>query len=119
LLSLDRVIPEQLAKENFSRIKIPHFLLTYAFLLYQQGQNAEALRLFDRFSDEELKEGRLPLVYGLIAAANGKPEVAKQFFGLAEKNPNLLPEEKNLISQAGNPDKPVSRSQRTPVTRRN
>ena len=120
LLSLDRAIAEQLAKENFLRDpKNPAFLLTYAFFLYQQGQNGEALKLFDGFSDEELKEGRLPLVYGLIAAAAGKTEVAKQFFDLAEKNPKLLPEEKNLISQAGNPIKPASRSQTTPVTRRN
>ena len=120
LLSLDRAIAEPLAKENFIKDpKNPAFLLTYVFLLYQQGQNDEALKLFDGFSEEELKEGRLPLVYGLIATASGKPEVAKQFLGLAEKNPDLLPEEKSLISQAGKSVKPASRSQTTPVTRRN
>ncbi|MEO8425540.1 MAG: tetratricopeptide repeat protein [Verrucomicrobiota bacterium] len=118
LLSLDRAIAEQLTKENFVKDpKNPAFLLTYVFLLYQQGQNEEAVKLFDGFSDEELKEGRFPLVYGLVAAARGKPEVAKQFFALAEKNPNLLPEEKSLISQAGKAVKPASHSQTTPGTR--
>jgi tetratricopeptide (TPR) repeat protein len=120
LLSLDRAIAEQLTKENFAKDrKNPAFLLTYVFLLYQQGRNEEALKLFDGLSEEELREGRLPFVYGLIAAAGGKPELAKQFLDLAEKNPDLLPEEKSLISQASKPVKPASRSQTTPVTRRN
>lgn len=68
---------------------------TYAFALLVNKRNKEALKEIEKIPNDKLKEPAFALYYGLILAANGNLEPARDFLKLTEKE-RLLPEESSL-----------------------
>ena len=95
LVSKDTSLANRLAQEVCAReTNNPALLITYAYSLHTQGRDDEALRLFSSLSGKQLAEGKLSLYYGLVLAATGQQEMARNYFELAEKRSDLFPEEK-------------------------
>jgi hypothetical protein len=72
---------------------------TYAFGLYTQGDFNGALKVLDSLSDDQLREPSLAAYYGVILAASGSRQKAREYFKLSA-SAKLLPEEKELIAKA-------------------
>jgi hypothetical protein len=80
----------------------PIFVSTYAFSLHRQGRSDEALQIMNSLKREQLEEPSTAAYYGVVLAAAGAPDAAREFLDLAE-NAKLLPEEKDLVTLARQP----------------
>jgi cytochrome c-type biogenesis protein CcmH/NrfG len=75
------------------------FVSTYAFSLYLQGKNPEALKLFQSLPAHDLQNPSNSGYYGLVLKATGDSTSAKAFLNWSSKG-LLLPEEKKLFADA-------------------
>ena len=103
LLDAQELKPHDLARSLFdSAPDNPSYISTYAFSLYLQKKNAEALKVIQKLNPEELKKPSNAGYYGLILKANGDPAKAKTYLNLAATaaKSTLLPEEKRQFDQA-------------------
>ncbi len=77
----------------------PYVISTYAYSLYLQQKNPEALRLLEGLKPEELEEPSIAGYYGVILAGAGDTAKARHYLerGLQAR---LLPEERTLITKA-------------------
>ncbi|HEY0370245.1 MAG TPA: hypothetical protein VGC85_11660 [Chthoniobacterales bacterium] len=75
------------------------FASTYAFALLSKGDVAGALNVMDRLSSNQLREPAASTYYGIILAAAGKKDKAREFLGRSAET-TLLPEEKALVEKA-------------------
>ena len=75
------------------------YVSTYAFSLYTKGDVKGALRVMDQLSQDQLRDPGVAVYYGLILAAAGQKEKAREHLGRATQA-NLLPEEKALVAKA-------------------
>jgi predicted Zn-dependent protease len=92
--------PHALARDVYQKAPTNSaFASTYAFSLYLQNKNVEALQVMEKLAAKDLEAPGIAGYYGLILQANGKPEKARPYFELTSKGP-LLPEEKKLMEKA-------------------
>lgn len=100
LLNASEIKPYDLAREVYqSSPTNADFVSTYAFSLYLQGKNAEALKLFQSLPAHDLQSPSNAGYYGLVLKATGDRTSAKAFLNWAARG-QLLPEEKKLFGDA-------------------
>jgi predicted Zn-dependent protease len=76
-----------------------YYRSTYAFSLYLQGKNADALKIMSQLTPEELSNSERAGFYGLILKASGQNLEASTYLNRSFKG-QLLPEERALFQQA-------------------
>lgn len=100
LLGASEVRPHDMASAVYkSDPKNPAYASTYAFALYQQKQYADALKVMQQLTPQQLSQPNIAGYYGLILTATGHAAEAKSYFAIAQKS-FLMPEEKSLFSAA-------------------
>jgi tetratricopeptide (TPR) repeat protein len=72
---------------------------TYAFSLHLQGRTREGLAALDSLPSLSLEYPDVALYYGLLLAADGQKDRARQFLARSQAA-TLLPEEKALLTEA-------------------
>jgi Flp pilus assembly protein TadD len=77
----------------------PVFASTYAFSLYLQGRSKEGIEVLRALKPEELADPAVAVYYGLLLAAVGETEAAKDYLDKSAKA-FLLPEELALVASA-------------------
>ena len=77
------------------------YVSTYAFSLYTNGDVEGALRAMDQLGPEQLRDPSIAVYYGVVLAAAGQKEKAREYLRRAAEA-NLLPEEKALVTKAQN-----------------
>ena len=100
LLGANELNPYALAQAAYAGTpKNPSFAATYAYSLYLQKKNAEALKVMQQLAAQDLANPAIAGYYGLILKATGNAEKARSYLNLALKV-RLLPEEQTLFQQA-------------------
>jgi Flp pilus assembly protein TadD len=102
LLGAQEYKPYELARDVYE--KAPdnsNFISTYAFSLYLQGKNADALKLIQQLKPEELKDPSIAGYYGVILKATGNSAKARTYLDIALKGQSL-PEERLLFEKVKN-----------------
>ena len=102
-LLLNRQVNEahEIARENFQLHPQDGVILsTYAFSLHLQGRTGEGLKLFDQLTRAELRKPGVATYYGVLLAAAGQTDPAREYLDLAAQSNQLLPEEKTLLANA-------------------
>jgi len=77
------------------------YLSTYAFSLLSRGDVKAAVTAMDRLGPEQLREPAVATYYGIILAAAGQKDKAREFLRRSSEA-HLLPEEKALTAKAEN-----------------
>jgi tetratricopeptide (TPR) repeat protein len=75
------------------------YVSTYAFSLYTKGDVKGALQAMDQLSQDQLRDPSVAVYYGIVLAAAGQKEKAREHLGRAAQA-SLLPEEKALVAKA-------------------
>ena len=75
------------------------YVSTYAFSLYAKGDVKGALQAMDQLSQDQLRDPSVAVYYGVVLAAAGQKEKAREYLRRAAEA-NLLPEEKALVEKA-------------------
>jgi len=91
-----RKIAAELASKDPSNAS---FLSTYAFSLYTKGDIKAALQVMDKLTPDQLRDPSLAAYYGVVLAAAGQKEKAREYLRRASEA-KLLPEEKALIAKS-------------------
>jgi Flp pilus assembly protein TadD len=100
LLGEQDVNPYNLVQEVYEKDSTnASYASTYAYALYLQGKNAEALKVLQQLSPKDLSDPSIAGYYGLVLKANGNKAEAKDYLNQAFKG-DLLPEEQTLFNQA-------------------
>ena len=77
----------------------PAFVSTYAFSLYTRGEVEPALHAMEALTPEQLQTPAIAAYYGMILAAGGQKEKARDYLQRGSQA-FLLPEEKALLARA-------------------
>ncbi|MDQ6623259.1 MAG: hypothetical protein M3Y86_07215 [Verrucomicrobiota bacterium] len=77
----------------------PGFVSTYAFALMSKGDIKGALQAMRTLTDAQLNEPSIATYYGLVLAAAGEKEKAREYLQRSAQA-SLLPEEKTLVEKA-------------------
>jgi predicted Zn-dependent protease len=100
LLDAQELKPYDLAREVYQASPTnASYVSTYAFSLYLQGKNAEALKVIKTLKPGELEAPSIAGYYGLILMVTGDRARAKAYLDWSAKA-TLLPEEKKLFNKA-------------------
>lgn len=100
LLRAQEMNPYALAQQVYQAAPTNSFYAcTYAFALYLQGKNAEALKIMQGFKPKELNDNSTAGYYALILKANGENAKADVYFRRAVRG-QLLPEERAMFQRA-------------------
>jgi predicted Zn-dependent protease len=100
LLDAKELKPQDLAREVYQQAPAnSSFAATYAFSLYTQGKNAEALKVMRQIKPQDLESPSIAGYYGIILKATGGGSGAGVYLDKASKA-TLLPEERKLFAQA-------------------
>jgi Flp pilus assembly protein TadD len=100
LLDANEVKPHELAQEVYQKVPTnAAFAATYAFSLYLEKKNDEALKVMQQLKPQDLEIPSVAGYYGLILKATGSGEKAKVYLNWTSKT-RLLPEEQKLFAQA-------------------
>jgi hypothetical protein len=75
------------------------YVSTYAFSLYTNGDVKGALQAMDQLGHDQLRDPSVAVYYGLVLAATGQKEKAREYLRRAAEA-TLLPEEKALVAKA-------------------
>jgi tetratricopeptide (TPR) repeat protein len=75
------------------------YMATYAFSLYAKGDVKGALQAMDNLTSDQLRDPSLSAYYGIVLAAAGQKEKARDYLRRASEA-TLLPEEKALVTKA-------------------
>jgi hypothetical protein len=102
LLRASEMNPYDLAREVHQKVPTnSNYACTYAYALYLQGQNAEALKLMQQLPSQALQDNSTAGYYGLILKAAGDRSQAGVYLRRAiEPRGQLLPEERAMFQQA-------------------
>ena len=91
----------QLAAEVYTgQTNNPSFVTTYAYGLHLQGRTRDGVAALETLKSDSLKKPSTALYYGVMLSALGQNAKAAPFLALAEKDGQLLPEEKQLLAKA-------------------
>jgi Flp pilus assembly protein TadD len=100
LLDAKELKPHDLAREVYQQAPTNSaFATTYAFSLYLQGKNAEALKVVQQLKPQDLDVPTRAGYYGLILKATGDDAKARIYLNWTSKA-TLLPEERTLFDRA-------------------
>jgi len=100
LLGAQELKPYDLAREVYqSSPTNASYVSTYAFSLYLQGKNAQALKVIKTLNPGQLQDPSVAGYYGLILKATGDRARARAYLDWSAKA-RLLPEEKKLFDAA-------------------
>lgn len=101
LLEAKELKPHDLAREAYQKAPTnSSYVSTYAFSLYLQGKNSEALKVMQSLKPKDLEDPQVAGYYGLILKATGDKAGAGAYLGWAFRA-QMLPEEKKLFEQGG------------------
>ena len=75
------------------------YVATYAFSLYTHGDLKGALQAMDQLTQDQLRDPSVAAYYGVVLAAAGQKEKAREYLRRAAEA-TLLPEEKALVEKA-------------------
>jgi predicted Zn-dependent protease len=84
----------------------PDVVSTYAYALHLQGRDRDGLAALEKLKPAQLEEPSVALYYGVLLSAAGEKDKAARFLAIAEKSGRLLPEEKQLLAEAGRIERP-------------
>lgn len=102
LLDAQELKPYDLAQTVYeASSQNPAYASTYALALYLQQKYADALKVMQHLTPEQLSSPANAGYYGLTLKATGDTAKAKSYLALALKS-NLMPEERKLFEQAMN-----------------
>jgi tetratricopeptide (TPR) repeat protein len=100
LLGTDKKRAEALALEAYrANPKNPGFAATHSFALYTAGKHEDGLKIVQTIPEEDLQIPANAMTCGLLLAATGARDEARQRLATAQKG-RLLPEEKVLVARA-------------------
>jgi hypothetical protein len=100
LLDAQELNPHQLAREVYQQDPTNGaYISTYAFSLHLQKKDADALKIIEQLTPQELQDPSIAGYYSLILQATGNKEKARSYLNLAFKG-TLLPEEKKMFERA-------------------
>ena len=100
LLHEQELNPYQLAYEAYSADSTnSYYICVYAYSLYLQGKNVEALKIMQQLSPEQLNNSSTAGYYGLILKATGNEAQAQTYLKRAIRG-QVLPEERTIFQQA-------------------
>ena len=100
LLDAQELKPYDLAHEVYQASPTNgSYVSTYAFSLYLQGKNAEALKVIKTLKPADLQNPSIAGYYGLILKATGDNTRARAYLDWSART-RLLPEERKLFDQA-------------------
>jgi len=100
LLNAQEMNPYELTREVYQQMPTNYlFACTYAFSLYLQGKNSDALKIMQAIPAKDLSNNSTAGYYGLILKAAGDNAQSRHYLQLSARGP-LLPEEKALFQQA-------------------
>lgn len=77
----------------------PIYASTYAFSLLSKGDTRGSLQVMNRLNQDQLRDPAVATYYGLVLAAAGQKERAREFLARSSEA-TLLPEEKALVAKA-------------------
>jgi lipopolysaccharide biosynthesis regulator YciM len=75
------------------------YVSTYAFALHTRGETEQALQAMEALTPEQLQAPSIAAYYGIILAAAGQKEKAREYLERGAQT-FLLPEEKALLAKA-------------------
>ncbi len=102
LLKAQEMNPYELTRDVYQAAPTNYlYACTYAFSLYLQGKNSDALKVMQTIPDKDLGNNSTAGYYGLILKAVGDAQ-ADKYLELSVRGP-LLPEERALFQQAMSP----------------
>ncbi len=78
----------------------PSFVTTYAYALHLQGRTRDGVAAMETLNSASLERPSTALYYGVMLSALGQNARAAPFLALAQKDRQLLPEEKQLLAKA-------------------
>ena len=78
----------------------PSVVVTYAYALHLQGRTRDGVAALEKLKSESLGKPSRALYYGVLLSSLGQNAKAAPFLALAEKDSQLLPEEKQLLAKA-------------------
>jgi Flp pilus assembly protein TadD len=100
LLDAQELKPNDIALMVYTKSpKSPAFAATYAYSLYLQKRYADALKVMQGFTENDLQNPAVAGYYGIILKAAGNGVKAKTYLRLA-LTIKLLPEEQAAFQQA-------------------
>lgn len=100
LLHADVTRARQMAADFFRKEPSnPAYASTYAFSLYEKGDLQGALRVMSALPEDQLKDPPIAAYYGVILAAAGDRNKAREYLEIG-KTASLLSEEKALVERA-------------------
>ncbi len=91
----------QYAAEDFVVNTNPVTASTYAFALHLQGRTKEGLAVLKKLDTSQLELPDVALYNGILLLANGDTNDARTFLKIARTKTQWLPEEKQLLTAAG------------------
>jgi predicted Zn-dependent protease len=91
-----RKIAEQLHRKQGANAA---YATTYAFALYSRGDTTGALKVLSTLAPTQLQDPSIATYYGVILAASGNTQKAREYLQLSS-SAKLLPEEKELVKKA-------------------
>jgi len=102
LLSADMDRARKVAAEVYLKEPSnPDYVSTYAFALYTKGDASGALKVMNGLSESQLRNPSMAAYYGIVLAAVGENDKAREYLKLAA-SAKLLPEERALVTKAEN-----------------
>jgi Flp pilus assembly protein TadD len=100
LLDAQELKPQELARELYQKEPANSaYASTYAFALYMQKDNTEALKVLEQLNSLELEKPSVSGCYGLVLQAAGNGTKARRYLDISS-SAWLLPEERQLIEKA-------------------
>lgn len=100
LLRAQELNPYDLTRQVYQKAPTNSFYAcTYAFSLYLQGKNAEALKIMQQLTPQDLKNNSTDGYYGVILKAAGDNSDANAYLARSVRG-QLLPEERALFQHA-------------------
>lgn len=100
LLNADVERARKLAEDLYRKEQPnPAYVATYAFALYTKGDTKGALKVMGTLNPTELRDPPIAAYYGVLLAAAGDAQSAREYLKLGA-TAKLLPEEKALIRKA-------------------
>lgn len=100
LLGINADTSAEFAKKNYedSSNRTPEMAAAYAYSLLLKGKKEDAARVLQTLNETDLESQAL--YAGLVNAANGNQDAARNYFQIAAAKSDLLPEEQTLLRRA-------------------
>ena len=100
LLGKNLQLAHRLAMKNYRHFETNSWAVsTYAFSLYRRNRIDDGLRALRMLPEAVLRQPAIAVYYGILLAASGDRTGAQPFLKIAEQSRDLLPEEKELVTQ--------------------